>query len=210
MEKVRHQARTGDFIIHHQDVRLFQRRFVHKERFFPGETTSGRHDRRSETAYRGEKERRFHRLGQKFHPSSLQRIGSRFLMANEPGQKKNGNIPKAQITRCFARKIPAVLPRHIDIEQHDVGPELQRSGQSTNGFVHDHHFILAGVLKDHAGEPRKIYVVIHNQHTSLAHACLRAGRVRIWLAGTTEAMIGRGQKLAALLTGGITFHLAEL
>lgn len=112
-------------------------------------------------------------------------------MADEPGQKKNGNVPKARIHCCFARKITAVLTRHIDIKQHDVGPEPQRSGQSTNGFIHDHYFILAGVLKDQAGEPRKIYVVIHNQNTCLAHVSLRAGRVRGWLAGITEAMIGR-------------------
>ena len=36
MEKVCHQARRADFIVHHQDVRFFQRRFVHVERLSQG------------------------------------------------------------------------------------------------------------------------------------------------------------------------------
>src|ERR1700686_2218319 len=141
-------------------------------------TISGHHDRRCEVAYRGEEERRFHGLGQEFHPSALQRTLSRFLTAHESGEKENGNFPKTRIQRGLARDITTALAWHIDIEQHDRRPELQRSGERASGFIHDHHFVLAGVLKDHAGEPRKIYIVIHNQYTPLAHACIRAGRVR--------------------------------
>src|SRR5205823_9997624 len=113
------------------------------------------------------------------------RTFSRFRLADEPREKENRNFPQARIRRRLAREIAATFAWHIDIEQHNGRPELQRSRERARGFIHDHHFVLAGVLEDHAGEPRKIYIVIHNQHTVFAHAYIGARRMQVWLTETT-------------------------
>jgi hypothetical protein len=139
---------------------------------------SGRHYRRGETVYRGEKESGFHGLRQKFHPSAFYRTASAFFVRDEASEKENWNIAESRIQRSLPREIAASFAWHIDIEQHDVRLELQRSREGAKGFINDHHFVLARIFQDHAGEARKVLVIVHDQNAPLAHASLGARLMR--------------------------------
>jgi hypothetical protein len=123
---------------------------------------SSGHDRPGEAVYGSEEERGFDRLGQKFHPSALNRIATAFFVRDEASEKENGNIPKSRIRRSLACEIAASFAWHVDIEQHDIRPELHGSGQGAKGFVNDHHFVLARIFEDHPGQARKVRIIIHN------------------------------------------------
>jgi hypothetical protein len=135
---------------------------------------SGHQYWRDETVYRGQEKSGFHWLGQKLHPSAFNRIASAFFVRHEASEKENWNVAKPRIQRSLARKITASLVWHVDIEQHDVRLELQRSGQSAEGFIDDHHFVFARIFEDHARKPRKVLIVIYNQDPSLAHPLIRS------------------------------------
>ena len=63
---------------------------------------------------------------------------------------------EARIPGRFSRQIAAIFARHVHIEKHDFGLELDRGGKSAGRLIHNQHFIFARALKDHAREPRKV------------------------------------------------------
>lgn len=99
------------------------------------------------------------------NPAAHASVGLR----NHRGQENDRHVAQGRVRFQLSRHVAAVLPRHVHIEQNQIGAILACRGERERGAVFDAHFEALRLFEEETDEAREIRFIVHDKDAGFVH-----------------------------------------